>query len=370
MIGIYQIVNTKNNRRYVGQSVDVWKRLTEHKSNLVRGQHDNKHLLRSWNKYGERSFRFEPLLTCSVEHLTFFEQDAFDFFGPIYGCYNEGPFLDNPFRGKRHSEESKRKLSKAHTGKIQSEESKRKKSDALKGRKHSVESILKMSASQKGHKVSDETRLKISGANNHQFGKPIPEETKRKIREATSGNKNHNFGKSPSVDTLRKMKESQVGKILSEDTKKKISNALIGRPGTMLGKHHSAETRLKMSNSHKGRKHSEETKRKMRGSNNHFFGKKHSEETRRKIGEAGIGRLLSGEHRRKLIETNTGSHRSDETRRKFIASWKDRPKDQIRQLGLSHKGKPSMGSHVRWHVNRRAVSPDCKFCGDEFYRNE
>ena len=199
MIGIYQIVNTKNNKRYVGQSVDLEDRLAHHRNSLVRGYHDNKHLLRSWNKYGANAFRFETLLTCSVEHLTFFEQDAYDFFESIYGCYNEGPFLDSPSRGKKPSKETLRNMSKAKAGKNHpfwgkfgedsanwgsrwnlTEETKRKMSKAQMGNTNGLGNTNAL-----GNILSKETRHKMSesrrGDKNPTWGKPRTEETKRKI---------------------------------------------------------------------------------------------------------------------------------------------------------------------------------------------
>ena len=80
--------------------------------------------------------------------------------------------------GKHHSEESRRKMSKANTGKNhpmygkhRSEESRRKISESLKGRTHSDETRRKMSESHKGKTsprkgvtLSDETRRKLSEA--------------------------------------------------------------------------------------------------------------------------------------------------------------------------------------------------------------
>ena len=60
-------------------------------------------------------------------------------------------------KGKKLSEETRRKISESHKGKILSEETKRKLSEANKGntyhkgKKHSEESIIKMSESHKGH---------------------------------------------------------------------------------------------------------------------------------------------------------------------------------------------------------------------------
>lgn len=86
------------------------------------------------------------------------------------------------------------------------------------GRRHSEETKQKMSEAQKGEK-------------NHGFGKHLSEETKAKLSKA-------NKGKIISEETRKKMSERQKGVRLSEETKKKISEAHKGKP---LSKEHVAK---------------------------------------------------------------------------------------------------------------------------------
>ena len=67
--GIYCIVNSKNNKRYIGQTYDLSYRWMRHKSDLNCGTHHNKHLQFSWNKYGEDVFSFKILEYCSIDNL-------------------------------------------------------------------------------------------------------------------------------------------------------------------------------------------------------------------------------------------------------------------------------------------------------------
>lgn len=48
--GIYCIENILNDRKYIGQSVDIQMRFYGHKSKLNRNIHDNQHLQFAWNK--------------------------------------------------------------------------------------------------------------------------------------------------------------------------------------------------------------------------------------------------------------------------------------------------------------------------------
>ena len=138
------------------------------------------------------------------------------------------------------------------------------------------------------------------------------EETKIKMSEARKGEKNHNYGKTLSDETKRKLSEVNKGKTHSEEHKRNISEAHKGRT-------HSEETRRKLSDVHKGKTLSDETKRKLseanKGENHHMYGKTHSEETRRKMSETRKGKTFSEEHKRKLSEGKKNP--SEETRRKL-----------------------------------------------------
>lgn len=59
IMGIYKITNVSNNKIYIGSSVDIPKRWKQHISELNRNKHNNKHLQRAWNFYGEEKFIFE-----------------------------------------------------------------------------------------------------------------------------------------------------------------------------------------------------------------------------------------------------------------------------------------------------------------------
>lgn len=59
--GIYQIINLVNGKKYVGRSLNIKKRLAEHKSNLRKNMHPNKHLQFSYNKHGLNNFKFSVL---------------------------------------------------------------------------------------------------------------------------------------------------------------------------------------------------------------------------------------------------------------------------------------------------------------------
>lgn len=59
--GIYLLRNLSDGKVYIGKSIDLEKRLKEHKLSLIRGNHHNNYLQNAWNKYGENNFEVEIL---------------------------------------------------------------------------------------------------------------------------------------------------------------------------------------------------------------------------------------------------------------------------------------------------------------------
>ena len=62
--GIYSIVNKKNGKRYIGKSINIENRWSNHLSNLrreTRSKDTNRHLFSAFKKHGEDSFGFEYL---------------------------------------------------------------------------------------------------------------------------------------------------------------------------------------------------------------------------------------------------------------------------------------------------------------------
>lgn len=153
----------------------------------------------------------------------------------------------------------------------------------------------------KGRHHTEETKRKISeakkGKNNPNYGKHLSEETKRKISEANKGHTAWNKGLTENTDErVRRNSEANRGKHRSEEFKRKTSKA-------KKGNHCSEETKLKISEANKGRipwnkgePFSEETRRKMskakKGHITWMKGKRHSEEAKAKIREARLKQVF------------------------------------------------------------------------------
>ena len=150
-------------------------------------------------------------------------------------------------KGKKHSKETKEKISQANKGKKRSEEVKK-----------------QMSISRKN--PSKETRTKISQAGE---GRKFSEEHKKKISDALTGKKhsrerirqNSESHKNPSKETREKLRNANLGKNVSKETKMKISLANKGELNSFYGKTHSEETKEYLRSINLGKKASAETKK-------------------------------------------------------------------------------------------------------------
>ncbi len=156
--GIYLIINTISNKRYIGSAVSLKRRFTEHKRALNKNSHFNHKLQRSFNKHGIENFKFEVLATCPKEYLIKMEQWFLDNLNPEYNIYKTaGSAL-----GTKHSDITRMKISNAKKGLKIPQDVRDKISIANKGKKRTSETKKKMSVAFTGRKYSDDTRIKMS----------------------------------------------------------------------------------------------------------------------------------------------------------------------------------------------------------------
>jgi group I intron endonuclease len=192
--GIYQIQSKlKPGNIYIGSSVNIQHRWTEHLSNLKKNKHHSRKLQRHFNKYGLEDLQFSVLLGCDKEDLLKIEQYFLDSYDPYFntckiagnliGCipwnkgkkgvqkgWNKGLKMSDEFRqkvrdthqgerpwarGKKRSEEARKNMSNAHKGKP----------SGKKGKKTSDETKEKMRESKR--------RLYASGYINNRKGKKL-----------------------------------------------------------------------------------------------------------------------------------------------------------------------------------------------------
>lgn len=111
--------------------------------------------------------------------------------------------IQNYWKGKKHTEETKRKMSENRRGKPKIN---------LRGKKRSIESINKWRESNKGFKHSEEFIKKITGSGNPFYGKKHTDESKKKISEYKK-----NRTPEQKLETYIKFYQKKMGKYPSED---------------------------------------------------------------------------------------------------------------------------------------------------------
>ena len=116
--GVYSITNIDNGRRYIGSSIHIYQRWSDHKSKLHKRKHYSTLLQNDWDTYGNDKIIFEILENSeNIEQLKEREQYWMDFYQSyIYG-YNTLPD-SNSWEGAHHSAESIRKMSVAATKRL------------------------------------------------------------------------------------------------------------------------------------------------------------------------------------------------------------------------------------------------------------
>lgn len=211
---IYLITNIKNGKQYVGQTQrSIEERWSEHVRKAKN--HDNHHIGNAILKYGSKDFKIEEIgEASSQEKLDLLEIKTISRLNTMRpngynlteGGLGGSPSIEtkekirqsklgakNPNYQKIWTEEEREHLSKKTSGE----------NNPFYGKKHSTETKKRLSEVAKsrevhprlGKKASEETKAKLrkswtegkakrSGENHHLFGKSHSEETRRKISEA------------------------------------------------------------------------------------------------------------------------------------------------------------------------------------------
>jgi group I intron endonuclease len=179
--GIYRIRNILNDNCYVGSSKDIENRYYTHVYDLRRNQHHSTYLQNAWNKYGEENFVLETVEECEATKEKLLEREQF-YFDANWPVYNMLPRAGSRL-GSKSSEETKAKQAKSMIGKNV-------------GKTHTPEMRASMLIT---HKHTDESKAKLSAAHS---GKVHGEETKRKMSEA-------HIGYAPKAESITKTTENR-----------------------------------------------------------------------------------------------------------------------------------------------------------------
>ena len=226
---IYMIRNKINNKIYIGQTTEKGGFKRRYRNDLYKNTH-NKHLKNSIQKYGIENFEIDEEfdIAYSKEELGKLEY----MYIKVYNTMNK-EFGYNEREGGIHgkwSEEAKQR--------------------ARHPRPH------------------------LQGENNPKYGKPLSEETKKKLSEANkgkmSGENNPWYGKTGEQHPAYGLKHT-------EETKQYLRDINLGENNPMYGKHWTEEQKKVRSDN-------------IKGENNPFYGKHHSEESKKKISKSRQGK--------------------------------------------------------------------------------
>lgn len=186
MYYIYKITNLINNKIYIGQTKNPDHRWRQHK-NKAKNEKPDMVICQAMKKYGIDNFIYEIIACCKTQEDIDFTEELI--IKQLDSCNSEKGY--NIATGGKYlpkSEETKRKISRAHKNKVLSKKHKEKISEARKGRELSEEHKRKISESNSGKVFSEEHRQNLSksrqGKPPPNKGKPMSEEQKKKISEA------------------------------------------------------------------------------------------------------------------------------------------------------------------------------------------
>lgn len=133
MISVYKLNCVANGKFYIGSSYRLARRIYDHLQALAKGIHSNSDMQNDYNIYGKTAFTFESICLCERDELFNKEQIYLDkYFAECPDMlYNKSKVafgnsskmlphvkeaLKNANTGRKATEETKAKMSAAHTG--------------------------------------------------------------------------------------------------------------------------------------------------------------------------------------------------------------------------------------------------------------
>ncbi|AKQ08406.1 homing endonuclease [Bacillus phage PBC2] len=166
---VYMIVNTINDKAYIGKTTNIQRRMSRHKSDAINGV--NKYLYNGMRKHGIENFIYyileEAYSESELNDLEIYYIALYDTYKG-YG-YNMSEGGDGFLSGENHpmygmKGDKNHNFGRKHTSEWREEHSQRMKGDGnpFYGKSHTEESKKRMSDSKLGRKLSEEHKKKVS----------------------------------------------------------------------------------------------------------------------------------------------------------------------------------------------------------------
>lgn len=237
--GIYQIVCGPTGKSYVGSSVAIYRRWSQHRRELRYDRHYTTRMQEAWNRHGEAAFHFTILQECSRDDLEILEQHYIDTLCPEFNIILEVERNFSPEvaakraatlkalaalrthcpRGHPYGAAAPRSGGRSTRWcKACQQERKKETPDQRRLRLEKTKALIDNNNTQ-SDQFSPEHRAKISVA---LMGRKLGPESRAKLRA-------FNLGKTQSSETIAKRAASLTGHETSPETRAKISAALAGR---------------------------------------------------------------------------------------------------------------------------------------------
>ena len=174
--GVYMIMNIVTKKRYVGSTINVYKRYYRHRQVWREQINDNIRMLEDAKKYGVESFVIGVIEYCEKEYLLQKEQLYFEKYKPEYNVWKWVFNAKNraytkeqieSFKGHKGPKDLKKfsealkEAWKKRKAKFSAEELSKKMAEARRGIKHSEETKKKFSETRKGKKKPESMKENI-----------------------------------------------------------------------------------------------------------------------------------------------------------------------------------------------------------------
>lgn len=166
---IYAIKCLENNKCYIGQTKNAYRRLREHERDLRENRSHNPLLQADYNKYGNDAFDYEILFVTDTDDLDEKEKDYIEAYRKSDSCYN---IFGGGLTRFSVTDEFREKTSQRFLGTHASEETKKKRSENTKKQwKECTGYAEKMAENARNQWKDKAFREKVISAN---IGKRVP----------------------------------------------------------------------------------------------------------------------------------------------------------------------------------------------------